>query len=83
MMAGVGAFRSCQGCKPGKRQTRVRASSCAYLKGHTTAWVLENKRLTLHHGWLGFIIQSQLQAACIFHLPDWKLPCPTIPKNVF
>jgi len=45
--------------------------------------VLENKRLTLHHGSLGFIIQSQLQAACIFQLPDWKLPCPTILKNVF
>jgi hypothetical protein len=40
------------------------------LKGHTTARVLENKRLTLRHGWLGLIIQSQLQAACIFHLPD-------------
>jgi hypothetical protein len=35
------------------------------LTGHSTAWVLENKRLTLHHGWLGFIIQSQLQATCI------------------
>jgi transposase len=32
----------------------------------TNAWVLENKRLALRYDRLGFIIQSLLQAACIF-----------------
>jgi transposase len=32
----------------------------------SNAWVLENKRLALRYARLGFIIQSLLQAACIF-----------------
>src|SRR3954463_1080554 len=32
----------------------------------SNAWVLENKRLALRYDRLGFIIQSLLQAACIF-----------------
>src|SRR3954471_23565770 len=32
----------------------------------SNAWVLENKRLALRYDHLGFIIQSLLQAACIF-----------------
>ena len=32
----------------------------------SNAWVLENKRLGLRYDRLGFIIQSLLQAACIF-----------------
>lgn len=32
----------------------------------SNAWVLENKRLALRYDRLGFIIQSRLQAACIF-----------------
>ena len=30
------------------------------------AWVLENRRLALRYDRLGFIVQSLLQAACIF-----------------
>jgi hypothetical protein len=41
--------------------------------------VLENKRLPRHSS-LG-LIQLQLKAACIFLLPDWKLPCPAILKT--
>jgi transposase len=32
----------------------------------SNAWVLENKRLALRYNRLGFIMQSLLQAACIF-----------------
>ena len=32
----------------------------------SNAWVLENRRLALRYDRLGFIIQSLLQAACIF-----------------
>jgi len=32
----------------------------------SNAWVLENKRLALRYDRLGFVIQSLLQAACIF-----------------
>jgi hypothetical protein len=32
----------------------------------SNTWVLENRRLALRHDRLGFIIQSLLQAACIF-----------------
>ena len=32
----------------------------------TNAWLLENKRLALRYDRLGFIVQSLLQAACIF-----------------
>jgi transposase len=32
----------------------------------SNAWLLDNKRLALRHDRLGFIIQSLLQAACIF-----------------
>jgi transposase len=32
----------------------------------SNAWVLENKRLALRYDRLGFIIQSLLQATCIF-----------------
>ena len=32
----------------------------------SNAWVLENKRLALRYDRLGFIMQSLLQAACIF-----------------
>jgi transposase len=34
--------------------------------GRSNAWVLENKRLALRYDRLGFVIQSLLQAACIF-----------------
>ena len=30
------------------------------------AWLLENKRLALRYDRLGFVIQSLLQAACVF-----------------
>ena len=32
----------------------------------SNAWVLENKRLALRYDRLGFIVQSLLQAACLF-----------------
>ena len=32
----------------------------------SNAWVLENRRLALRYYRLGFVIQSLLQAACIF-----------------
>lgn len=32
----------------------------------SNAWVLENKRLALRYDRLGFIVQSLLQAVCIF-----------------
>jgi transposase len=32
----------------------------------SNAWVLENRRLALRYDRLGFVIQSLLQAACIF-----------------
>ena len=32
----------------------------------SNAWVLENKRLALRYDRLGFVVQSLLQAACIF-----------------
>jgi hypothetical protein len=32
----------------------------------SNAWVLENRRLTLRYDRLGFIVQSLLQAACLF-----------------
>jgi transposase len=32
----------------------------------SNAWVLENKRLALRYDRLGFVMQSLLQAACIF-----------------
>ena len=32
----------------------------------TLAWILENRRLALRHDRLGFVVQSLLQAACIF-----------------
>jgi transposase len=32
----------------------------------SNAWVLENRRLALRYDRIGFIIQSLLQAACIF-----------------
>jgi transposase len=32
----------------------------------SNAWLLENKRLALRYDRLGFIIQSLLQAACLF-----------------
>ena len=49
------ASRTDQGL--GKRRWPVERSN---------AWVLENKRLALRYDRLGFIIQSLLQAACIF-----------------
>src|SRR4051812_17508016 len=42
----------------------------------SNAWVLENKRLALRYDRLGFIIQSLLQAACIF------LVAGRVPKNL-
>ena len=39
----------------------------------SNAWVLENKRLALRYDRLGFIVQSPLQAACIF-LVAGRLP---------
>jgi transposase len=39
----------------------------------SNAWVLENKRLALRYDRLGFIVQSLLQAACIF-LVAGRLP---------
>jgi transposase len=32
----------------------------------SNAWVLENRRLALRYDRLGFVVQSLLQAACIF-----------------
>ena len=32
----------------------------------SNAWVLENRRLGLRYGRLGFIVQALLHAACIF-----------------
>ena len=32
----------------------------------SNAWVLENRRLALRYDRIGFVIQSLLQAACIF-----------------
>jgi transposase len=32
----------------------------------SNAWLLENKRLALRHDRLGFVVQSLLQAACLF-----------------
>lgn len=46
-----------QGSGLGKRRWPVERSN---------AWLLENKRLALRYDRLGFIIQSLLQAACIF-----------------
>jgi hypothetical protein len=34
----------------------------------SNAWVLENRRLALRYDRLGFVIQSLLQAACIFQV---------------
>ena len=39
----------------------------------SNAWVLENKRLALRYDRLGFIIQSLLQAACIFLVAAQRL----------
>jgi hypothetical protein len=33
---------------------------------YCNAWVLENKRLALRYGRLGFVIQSLLQTACAY-----------------
>jgi len=41
----------------------------------SNAWLLENKRLALRYDRLGFVIQSLLQAACIFWLH------PSSPRN--
>jgi transposase len=32
----------------------------------SNAWILENRRLSLRYDWLGFVVQSLLQSACIF-----------------
>jgi transposase len=37
----------------------------------SNAWILENKRLALRYDRLGFIVQSLLQAACIFLVAGW------------
>jgi transposase len=49
--------RQPRGSDLGKRRWPVELSN---------AWLLENKRLALRYDRLGFIIQSLLQAACIF-----------------
>lgn len=37
-----------------------------WLVERSLAWVLENRRLALRYDRLGFVVQSLLQAACIF-----------------
>ena len=36
----------------------------------SNAWLLENKRLALRYDRLGFVVQSLLQAACLFLVPS-------------
>ena len=50
-------YRRCCGLGLGKRRWPVERSQ---------AWLLENKRLALRCDRLGFVVQSLLQAACLF-----------------
>lgn len=41
------------------------------LSERSNAWILQNERLALRYERLGFVIQSLLQAACIFLAAEW------------
>ena len=47
------------------RTAQVCAKRCWPVE-RSNAWLLENKRLALRYDRLGFIVQSLLQAACLF-----------------
>ncbi|MBY0332414.1 MAG: hypothetical protein K2X49_17305 [Acetobacteraceae bacterium] len=63
---------------------KVHVRLASMLRGHPdlvlNAWVLENRRLVLRYDRLGLVIQSLLQAACIFLVAGrlvrefWKPP---------
>jgi len=63
-------YRRCCGLGLGKRRWPVERSN---------AWILENRRLALRYDRLGFIVQSLLQAACLFLVagPGCRTRCQT------
>ena len=72
---GYDAERHCVLCRRVGAEPRIHKRGQPYGSGlgkrrwpveRSNAWVPENKRLALRYDRLGFIIQSLLQAACIF-----------------
>ncbi|TDH58428.1 hypothetical protein E2C06_32670 [Dankookia rubra] len=53
-----------------KQLTEARLGERRWPVEGTNAWLLENRRLALRFDRLGYIVQSLIQAACIFLVAD-------------
>ena len=64
--SGLGKRRWLSREQSSRESQQDRRRSCERPVERSNAWILENKRLALRYDRLGFIMQSLLQAACIF-----------------